>query len=129
MSDPIQMVNPTKVDWHKYAPMLKEVVSQNHYYTLASVRSEVEREAMQLWDLNGTAAAVTQILNYPKGRFLLVLLVGGKGLKDWKDDFEQEMLKFGRHFKCKKILIGGRKGWNRIYPAWSRQETIMARDI
>jgi dissimilatory sulfite reductase (desulfoviridin) alpha/beta subunit len=70
---------------------------------------------MQLWvkyeDDTVRGAFVTQILNYPQMKILLVLLLGGNDFIEWRDEVDEVLFKFGKEHSCKFVEFFGRKGW------------------
>lgn len=78
--------------------------------TLADYKEHVMMGDMQLWVGEGYAA-VTEVLNYPRSRVVLVHLAGGK--LDPLLEADSELEKFARIVGATGIEIIGRKGWVR----------------
>lgn len=77
---------------------------------LDDYRDKVLTGDMQLWVDEGYAA-VTEVLNYPRSRVVLVHLAGGK--LDSLLEADGELDKFARIVGATGIEIIGRKGWVR----------------
>ncbi len=84
-------------------------------YTTTDIKDLCQAQHMQLWVKyeNDTVrgAFVTQILNYPQMKILLVLLLGGNDFIEWRDEVDEVLLKFGKEHDCKFVEFFGRKGW------------------
>lgn len=78
--------------------------------TLEDYREKVLTGYMQLWVDEGYAA-ITEVLNYPRSRVVLVHLAGGK--LDPLLEADGELEKFARIVGATGIEIIGRKGWVR----------------
>ena len=69
-------------------------------YTTTDIKDLCQTQQMQLWVKyeNDTVrgAFVTQILNYPQMKILLVLLLGGNDFIEWRDEVDEVLLKFGK---------------------------------
>jgi len=84
-------------------------------YTTDDIKQLCQSKQMQLWikwdDEEVKGAFVTQILNYPQMKILLVLLLGGNDFIKWRDEVDEVLLKFGKEHNCKYVEFFGRKGW------------------
>lgn len=78
--------------------------------TLDDYRDRVLTGDMQLWVDEGYAA-VTEVLNYPRSRVVLVHLAGGE--LDPLIEADGELEKFARIVGATGIEIIGRRGWVR----------------
>lgn len=93
------------------APMLEPALSHmNGELLLEDVRERVLLGDMQLW-LGEGYAAVTEVLNYPRRRVVLVHLAGGELAPLVEAD--GELVKFAKLVEATGIEIIGRKGWVR----------------
>jgi hypothetical protein len=90
---------------------------------------------MQLWikwdDEEVKGAFVTQILNYPQMKILLVLLLGGNDFIKWRDEVDEVLLKFGKEHNCKYVEFFGRKGWGNYLKDinYNEQVRMFAKEI
>ena len=84
-------------------------------YTSEDIKELCKKQEMQLWvygspeELKG--CFVTQILNYPQMKILLVLLLAGKDFKKHLEEVYELLNRFGKDKDCKFMEIFGRKGW------------------
>ena len=84
-------------------------------YTTDDIKQLCQSKQMQLWikwdDEEVKGAFVTQILNYPQMKILLVLLLGGNDFIKWRDEVDEVLQRFGKEHNCKFVEFFGRKGW------------------
>lgn len=70
--------------------------------------------AAQLWlvSLAGKlrAVVITEILNFPQHRILIVELMAGEGMDEWIGDLDRMLTEGAREVGCARIRTGGRKG-------------------
>lgn len=70
--------------------------------------------AAQLWmvSLAGKlrAVVITEILNFPQHRILVIELMAGEGMEEWVGELDKVMVEGGRNLGCARIRTGGRKG-------------------
>ena len=68
---------------------------------------------------------ITEIVEFPRVKVLNLLFGGGdyKVLEEMFPSFEQ----FARHFGCKSIYVGGRKGWLRKIKHLGFEQEYMVR--
>jgi hypothetical protein len=104
--------------WPLVAPKLERALIRtvgHKLYTLDSIKSSIADRDMQLWVVVDKtellAAAVTQILIYPKATVLDVPFVGGTGYADWGAKLNAELIAFATAQDCKYIRGYGRLGW------------------
>jgi hypothetical protein len=78
---------------------------------LADFKYWVLDGTMQLW-VGGGYAAVTEVINYPRSRSVLVHLIGGnlESILEANGALDQ----FAKAMKAKHIEIIGRKGWTKV---------------
>ena len=58
---------------------------------------------------------VTEIVEYPQMRTLMMHFTGGIHLKKWKNDMLKTLQKFAKEFNCNVIESYGRKGWGKVF--------------
>lgn len=93
------------------AHLLQPAVERNPIgFTLEDIKEKVLTGYMQLWKDEGYAA-VTEVLNYPGSRVVLVHLAGGE--LEALLEADSELVKFARMVGATGIEIIGRKGWVR----------------
>ncbi len=86
-------------------------------YTIDDIKQACQEQRMQLWikwdDEEVKGVFVTQILNYPQLKVLLVLLLSGNNFKEWRDETDELLTRFAKEKECKYIELFGRKGWGK----------------
>lgn len=69
----------------------------------------------QLWvaftDTEVVAAAVTEIIAYPRVKSVMGHFIGGKDLESWKQPIVDALADFGKSNGCDRIEFMGRRGW------------------
>lgn len=108
--------------WPEAAPHLAESIAMtNGRFEPEDVKRLCEGGHMQLWligdDDKTAAAAVTEIVDYPRKRYARVVFVGGAGAKDWHADLEAALQTWSKGWKCDGLEAFGRKGWGRLIHA------------
>ena len=97
-------------------------------YTTDDIKQLCQSKQMQLWikwdDEEVKGAFVTQILNYPQMKILLVLLLGGNEFIKWRDEVDEVLLKFGKEHNCKFVEFFGRKGWTKFLKDINYKEQV-----
>jgi len=97
-------------------------------YTTDDIKQLCQSKQMQLWikwdDEEVKGAFVTQILNYPQMKILLVLLLGGNDFIKWRDEVDEVLLKFGKEHNCKFVEFFGRKGWTKFLKDINYKEQV-----
>lgn len=109
------------LDWRACTPMLDRALSYDAMggYRLADIKAEVEEGRAHFWrwpmeiDLQPTACAVTNFVNYPRAKALNYWLLGGdmQGLRDMLPLVEQWGLMQG----CSVFMGEGRRGFERAF--------------
>ena len=104
-------------------------------YTTDDIKQACQEQRMQLWikwdDDEVKGAFVTQLLNYPQLKVLLVLLLGGDEFKEWRDEVDEVLLRFGKEHDCKYVEFFGRKGWTKFLKdlGYKEQVRMFAKEI
>lgn len=103
--------------WDDARPLIEKALAEGTGdYTLANIHAALADRSMQLWlwikDERPTAALVTTLVNYPTRRVALMLLAGGDGLAEWKDD--PTIKNWAKANGCAALEVFGRKGWERV---------------
>tara|TARA_R110000744_G_scaffold46911_5_gene103555 strand:- start:26067 stop:26486 length:420 start_codon:yes stop_codon:yes gene_type:complete len=70
-------------------------------------------------------AVVTEIVNYPQFKTLLLLLLGGEDPASTDDQLEEVLTKFAKHEGCSNMQISGRKGWLRRLAKYGYKESYI----
>ena len=105
--------------WHLAKPYVDSALEYGlGEYTTNDIKELCESQVMQLWlfgDKELKGCFVTQILNYPQLNVLLVLLLSGDNFKEWRDEVDDLLLRFGKEKDCKYVELFGRKGWGKAF--------------
>ncbi len=113
--------------WYRAQPMLVGAIK-----LLGGTHTEEDVVAMLLagraglW-LGQECAAITEITQWPQFKEVNVFIAGGKmeGLQALKLPLENH----ARHHGCKRVVIRGRKGWERIHPDYKFIGIIIGKDV
>lgn len=89
---------------------------------LEDFKERVMMGDMQLWIGEGYAG-VTEVVDYPRSRVVLVHLVGGELESLLRD--HGELVKFAKLVEAAGIEINGRKGWTRVLKDRGYQEAAV----
>ena len=101
--------------WEKVSPMLNKALRYSFgKYTTESIREFLKGEQMQLWVgidyYEIRAFTITQIVNYPGKKILIIMFAGGSDLSGWLSYIEI-LKRFAKKKGCDGIEIYGRNGW------------------
>lgn len=88
----------------------------------------VKSGMMQFWPASD-AAAITEIVTFPKKKVLNIFLAGGN--MDTIVDMNESAEHFAQLNGCSGMTIAGRKGWSRVLKqkGYSEAFTILRKDI
>lgn len=120
--------------WPLVAPLvLKALARGQGDYEIADVYSALKAKEMQLWVWVGndrvTAVLVTCIIIYPRHKVLQLVLCGGDGLEQWRDEHTKTIEAFAREVGCDCMEIFGREGWGRTLEGWEKIHTHFRRAL
>lgn len=59
-------------------------------------------------------AVVTNVMHYPKRKYLVMSFCGGSDLKDWKDPMLKLLQRFAKDIGCDGIEATARQGWAKV---------------
>lgn len=105
------------------APMLQAALARGRgEYHLEDIKDRVVLGDLQLW-LGEGYAAVTEVLDYPQRRIVLVHLAGGELAPLIEAD--GELVKFAKVMGATGIEIIGRKGWVKALRDHGYQESAV----
>lgn len=92
---------------------------QTVLWTVTNERYEIE------------AFAITDVLEYPKKKVIRILLLAGKGMENWKQQFTDSMVAWGAKIGASGIEVIGRKGWERALEklGFNYMSTILLKEI
>jgi hypothetical protein len=104
----------SKEDWELEFERLEHhiirALKHQDMYNLSDIKEKIRLGMFHLWP-GKDSVMITEIVEFPRVKVLNILFLGGK--------FEELQLmlpsieQFAKHFGCKRIFGGGRKGWLR----------------
>jgi hypothetical protein len=87
-------------------------------YTADDIRQTFKEGGQQLWiayDDKIYGAVITEIVEYPQMRALVMHFTGGIELPKWKDEMLSVLRSFAKDTNCKTIESFGRTGWKKVF--------------
>ena len=101
-------------------------------WQIEDVYTFLKSRDMQLWtafdDREMVAAAVTQIICYPRKKLCAVHFVGGIGRNNWLQ-FQEVIGAWAKAQGCAAMETSARKGWLRVLTNWRPVWTQLRRDL
>ena len=105
-------------------------------YMTQDVYEGFKKDGNILWiafnDEGIKGAVVTNFVQYPRKRFLMILFVGGVGVGEWQRPMIQMLQKYAKDTECDGIESTARLGWERqlrsegYKPLWKTFELPVA---
>jgi len=118
----ITVVLPEDYDnvWHLIHEYMVGAAKYTHgRYTVEDIKRCLSENPMQqLWvayDDKVYGAVITEIIQYPQMKALVMHFTGGIELPKWKDDMLILLRRFAKDYGCKTIESFGRTGWKRVF--------------
>jgi hypothetical protein len=87
-------------------------------YTADDIRQTFKEGGQQLWiayDDRIYGAVITEIIQYPQMRALIMHFTGGIELPKWKDEMLSVLRSFAKDANCQTIESFGRTGWKKVF--------------
>jgi hypothetical protein len=88
-------------------------------YTAPDILDTLILKNQQLWvAVEGTefyGALITEIIDYPRKRSLMLHFTGAKQFRSWKNDFLPVIRQFAKDNNCSTIESYGRPGWEKVF--------------
>ena len=87
-------------------------------YTADDIRQTFKEGGQQLWiayDEKIYGAVITEIVEYPQMKALIMHFTGGIELSKWKDEMLSVLRSFAKDANCKTIESFGRTGWKKVF--------------
>jgi hypothetical protein len=118
----ILLVN--KEDYVKVFPKLESYLEKAAKYTYGrfsanDIKNDLLIKQQQLWiafdEVDTYGFVVTEIIQYPKIKTLLMHFTAGKDLVKWKDVMLKDLQTFAKDNNCKIIESYGRPGWAKVF--------------
>lgn len=105
-----------RIPLHEIWEHIEDVAKTHGGYSELDVFSLVETNDMQSHGIKGKCGFITQILQYPQSRVLLVLFGGGRDFDEWKNEIWDYFEGYARENNCDEVQMMGRLGWTKLYP-------------
>lgn len=109
--------------WAQVEPLLAKACKFTYgRYATQDIYEMVDEGLMQLWVAfeageEGTiikGAVVTQLMTYPRSKFLSLVLCGGEGFREWRTPIMELFRNFARDMACDGIEATARRGWAKL---------------
>jgi hypothetical protein len=87
-------------------------------YTADDIRQTFKEGGQQLWiayDDKIYGAVITEVIDYPQMRALVMHFTGGIELTKWKDEMLSVLRSFAKDANCQTIESFGRTGWKKVF--------------
>ena len=114
--------------WQRCKPYIAAAVELVDTHTIEDVEDGIAAGAMAFWP-GEHSAAVTEVHQYPRVRYLHVTFAGGD--LDELRAMVPAFMSFGRFCGCTKISLLGRPGWERALrqQGWKKTAVGLAVEI
>lgn len=112
--------------WQDHISRALELQTTHH---LEDVEQMVSDGMAQVWECSD-GAAVTEIIQYPRERWLTIWLTGGN-MENLFLTCLPDIEAFARSERCQKVVVGGRKGWKKALSphGYSEIASVCAKDV
>lgn len=118
MTDRFQFVPPAVAvaAWGAIEPLIVEVIERAQGgQSPDDVLTCIQTGRMQLWrEIDSGTIGLTEILEFPRYKVMLIYMVAGSGARDWIAQGQQQLERFARQHGCKFLEFMGRPGWERL---------------
>lgn len=87
-------------------------------FDVEDIKSGLLKEKQQLWiafDDKIYGAVITEIIQYPKMRTLVMHFTGGMELQKWKPEMLKALQSYAKSKECAAIESYGRRGWEKVF--------------
>lgn len=114
-------------EWERLWPVLEPALDYaGHTHDEADLIEAIAAGTLQFWP-GEKSAIVTELVSYPRFGALRFFLAGGD-LAELKE-MEGRVIEWAQHYGCARVEIGGRRGWQRALPGYTRLCTVLAKPI
>lgn len=105
--------------WHLIHDYMEGAAKYTHgRYTVDDIKEELLKGNQQLWiayDDKIYGAVVTEVIEYPQMKALIMHFTGGIELPKWKNEMLSVLRSFAKDCGCKTIESFGRTGWKKVF--------------
>ena len=113
-------------EWPHIVEALRKVLKKQTAWDEKSIYNACIAGQMHLWSAEG-AVFVTQVQQFPMEKVAVIVLCGGNGMEEWKEDAISAIDQYAKGNGCNAVCVVGRKGWERIYPGLKPNGEIVMR--
>jgi hypothetical protein len=131
----IACVPPDKVAlvWPRVSGLIFIAMKRGDLAAFHPVEQNVLSGIAQLWlaveNRNDIiAAAITELHATEWRKVCVIVACGGKDMSRWIELIE-EIEKFAKAEGCSRVRIVGRKGWERVLPAYRTRRIVLDKDL
>jgi hypothetical protein len=109
----------TAETWHLVLPLVEKWLSSKHCpHTGPEIVSNLEDGSWTLWAVvqgrHILGLYAVRIFTTARGKFMEMPFLVGEKVRQWWQIADAEVDRLGRAEGCSKILLTGRKGWERV---------------
>jgi hypothetical protein len=117
-----------EAEWYRCKPWIVAAMKHNHTHDIEDIERALAEDRMQFWP-GKNAAMVTQIITFPKLRYIDIFLCGGD--LDELFEMEQAVCEIAKtRWGCQRASGGGRKGWVRaLAHIGYKPVTVLEKDL
>lgn len=117
-------------DWTMARPYLLSAMHMlEGMYAEEDIIAAVLAGQMRLW-IGDRCAAVTQFVQYPRGKFLNTVIAGAApGCMDNLLALGADHVEFGLEHGCTKVQVAGRPGWQKVFPGFEFRAVTLLKDL
>lgn len=117
-------------DWTKARPYLLSAMHMlEGMYAEEDIIAAVLAGQMRLW-IGDKCAAVTQFIQYPRGKLLNTVIAGAApGCMDKLLALGADHVEFGLENGCTKVQVAGRPGWQKVFPDFEFRAITLLKDL
>ena len=107
-----QQQQQSKEDWEiefdRLEHHIKRALQHQDMYNLTDIKENIRLGMFHIWG-GKNSVIITHFIEYPRYKALNIL-IGAGDFKELEKMFSS-VEHFARHHGCRKIFLGGRKGW------------------
>lgn len=97
-------------------------------YDVEDIVDRVKSGQLQHWQ-RGQSVVVTEVLGFPRKKVVNILIAAGN--LDEIMSLQEEVSDWARKLGCSRMIMAGRKGWNKVLPdyGWTNGRCIYELDL
>ena len=114
--------------WPMAEPHIKKAVEKSDgTYTAEEVKYGCLSGEYILWLVrSGKAAIILMVSEYHNGKQCDILMLGGDDMNEWLDELE-EIEGWAKRAGCDRMILTGRKGWQKMLPGYKTKTVTMVK--